>query len=257
MVSKNARLLTVAAIAGLIALSGCGRTSPQMARPLSATSKSGAVAAKGVAPDQVFASDLRRAKYWAGDAVHVMAVHTTFGNSTKLGASANVFFSEEARIAGATSVFVARHYGVSAVAQYTEMKDYAGLAGSLQPIENFVGAARAEEAWSKVKQYNPAPAPSPSAAPAQTYVPNGQTLLSTMAFLVQGTEGADSAWSFYTSKQKFTINALTGALGAPQPRVDPNDRLNTSFEANLQRAAAVWLPNKGTTNRQDEPQGTN
>lgn len=249
MVSKNASLLTVAAIAGLLVLSGCGRSAPQMARPIGATAKSGNVAARGVAPDKVFANDLRRARYWGGDnVVHVMAIHTTFGNSTRFGASANVFYSPDAAQAGKTSVFVARHYGLSPMAQYTEIKDYNGLAAGLKPIVNFASASKAEAAWLRVKKFVPAPGPS---APPTEHV-REPLLLNTMAFLTQG-EGSAATWSFYTGKRKFTVDALTGELNAPQLRVDPNDRLNMNDEASLQRAAAIWLPNKSTTNRQDQP----
>lgn len=257
MASKNARLLVLAAMSGLILLSGCGRTAPQLAYAAKAPAKKAAIGAKAVSPEREFAGDLRRAQYWAPDAVHVMAIHGTRGNTTALSASANVFFSAEAALAGAPSVFVARHFGISVAAQYLELKDYAALAGSLKPISGYTTTA--EVAWKTVKKYVPSapqPSPSPGAGAPTTTTPE-RVMLGTVAFLTQP-ESGDPVWAFYSNKQKFLINATTGALGAPEPQVDPNDRLNRNREADLQRAAAVWLPlSKGQVNRRDEPTPTN
>lgn len=255
MASKNARLLVLAAVSGAILLSGCGRTSPQLAYPAKAASKS-SIGAKSVSPDREFAGDLRRAQYWADDAVHVMAIHGTRGNTTKLSASCNVFYSPEAHYAGKPSVFVARHFGFSIAAQYSEIKDYNGLAGTLKPIVGY--STTAEAAWSKVKKYVPAaPAPSPAPGTMSASQQTERLMLGTTAFLTQP-ESGDPVWAFYSNKQRFLINATTGALGAPEPQVDPNDRLNRNREADLQRAAAIWLPmSLGQTNRQDEPSPTN
>lgn len=254
------KLLVLVTLAG--ALAGCGR-SYQMAVPVAAT-KSAPVSAKGVAPDHeaVLAGDIRRAQYWAGDAKLVMAIHATKLNTTAISASANVFYSEEAFLSGKPAVFVARHFGVRPIAQYTESPDYGRLAGSLAAIGAY--SVKAEEAWKIAKNYQPDPGsgatnpttPAPTPTPAPVAIQK-RIFLESRAFLIQPAAG-DAEWHFYGQNQLFTINAKTRAVSGVSPAINPNDRLNSGREVDLERACAAWLPlSPFGSNVITEPQATN
>lgn len=249
MANKTVRALAALLIPGLL-LAGCGRTGVQPALPAATkVAPSNAVAAKGVSPDHeaTLAGDIRRAQYWAGDAKLVMAIHATTLNTTAVSASANVFYSQENFLAGRTSVFVARHYGFRPIAQYTESVDYNRLAGRLAAIGAY--SVKATEAWKIARSYVPTPAAGQVAA-------KPPLALATRAFLIQ--PSGPAAWHFYSGNQHFTIDATTRAVTAVDPRVNPNDRLNTGMEVDLQRASIAWLPtSKGGDNITTEPTGTN
>lgn len=243
MAFTHARILTLLAVAGLMA-TGCGRQMPQLARPAMEQARQ-PVQARSVTPDQEFAKDLKRALYWDRAAVLVMSVHTTALNTRAISASANVFYSPERAYAGKTSVFVARHYGISAAAQYTEMPDFEGLASSLQPIGAY--KIKAEEAWAMAKNWRRAPAPQPSSLPAGAQVKE-QIMLSSRAFLIQE-KGQSPTWNFYANSHKFTIDANSGQMPEPTIQDNPNDYMNKAREVQLQRAASTWLPTSlGQTN---------
>jgi hypothetical protein len=247
MAKTTARKLMALVAPALIAasLAGCGR-SYQAAVPVAST-RSTVVSAQGVSPDHeaTLAGDIRRAQYWASDAKLVMAIHATKLNTTAISASANVFYSQEAFLSGKTSVLVARHYGLRPLAQYTEVPDYNRLAGSLAAIGAY--SIKAPEAWKIAKNYQPDPAPgatqpAPSAAPtAAPAAPKPRFYLESRSFLIQPAAG-DAEWHFYGGSQFFTINAKSRAVVGPAPAINPNDRLNTGREVDLERAAAAWLP---------------
>jgi hypothetical protein len=248
MANPIARILAAAVIPALL-LSGCGRTI-QPALPAIAKGHQAPVAAKGVSPDHeaTLSGDIRRAKYWMADAELVMAVHSTNFNTTAISASANVFYSQEAFLSGKTCVFVARHYGIRPIAQYTESPDYNRLAGRLKAIGAY--SVKAEEAWRIARSYAPAPAAGQVAA-------KPKLALSSRAFLIQP-EGGTAQWNFYSGNVHFTIDAGSRAVLDMTGRVNPNDRLNAGMEVDLQRAAIAWLPtNRGGDNIITEPQPTN
>jgi hypothetical protein len=245
----------------LTTLAGCGRTY-QAAVPVT-SARTAPVSAQGVAPDHeaVLAGDIRRAQYWASDAKLVMAIHATKLNTTAISASANVFYSEEAFLSGKTCVFVARHYGIRPIAQYTESPDYNRLAGRLAAIGAYT--VKAQEAWRIAKTYQPDPGagaanPAPSAAPtAAPVAPKPRFFMESRAFLIQPAKG-DPEWHFYGANQLFTINAKSRAVAGPTPAINPNDRLNSGLEVDMERAAANWLPlGTGGDNSITEPQPTN
>ena len=243
-----------------VALVGCGRTMNQVARPTGGAKAAPAASmgARAVAPDdaKVLAEDARRANYWSGgDAVRVMAVHTTALNTTAVSAAANVFVSPSKFHDSRPCVFVARHYGFAAVAQYQEIPDYNRLAYGLKPLDPAAIAVSATTAFGLAKGFVP-PAPA-SGQPANTTTAEGATFLASRAILVQaGT--ADPEWRFYASSKKYAINARTKEIVAPTAQVNPADPLNGGGEVDIQRAAAVFLPtNLGQANDRREPKPTN
>ena len=258
------KLMALVAPAVLVTtLVGCGRPY-QSAVPVAST-RTAPVSAQGVSPDHeaTLAGDIRRAQYWASDAKLVMAIHATKLNTTAVSASANVFYSQEAFLSGKTSVFVARHFGLRPIAQYTEVPDYNRLAGTLAGIGAYT--VKAADAWKLAKSYQPdpapgtaTPAPAPSASPSAAPVAaKSRFFLESRAFLIQPT-GADAEWHFYGNNQFFTINAKSRAVVGPVPAINPADRLNTGREVDLERAAAAWLPlSRGGDNIVLEPQATN
>lgn len=259
MASTSTRLL--ATLVAALALAGCGRAAQPLARPAVMT---GATAgARSVTPDheKVFSEDVRRATYWMPDAKLVMAIHATALNTTKISASGNVFFSAEAFQQGRTAVFVARHYGFKPIAQFQQVDDYKHVARRLGAIGSY--AVRSEQAWTIAKGYvpgqpaaqhdpnQPGPAPSPATPTAN------RMMLSTVAFLIQPAAG-DPEWNFYAGAQKFTINARTKQVLDASRRIDAGNPLNDQGDAELQRAAAAWLPlSAGQAVQRTEPRGTN
>jgi hypothetical protein len=263
MANHTARKLALLLTSGLmLTLVGCGRGVPTALSAVDRAKPS--VAAKGVAPDHenVLGEDIRRARYWQADAQLVMAIHATALNTTKISASGNVFYSQEAFLAGQPCVFVARHYGFRPIAQYTESVDFARLAGRLAVIGKY--AVKAEDAWRIAKSYQPAPAPTPTPipgapqamhdpAPAKANAP----IWSSRAVLLQP-EGKAAQWYFYAQNKVITIDAETKAVLDATPRINPNDRLNTGFDVDVQRAAIAWLPtSRGGDNIITEPKATN
>jgi hypothetical protein len=244
-----------------VALAGCGRTMAPMARPIGAQRQAPAsqVGAMAVAPDdaKVLAEDTRRAVYWAGDAVRVMAIHTTGLNTTAISSAANVYLSPSRYHDSQPCVFVARHFGFQVLAQYTQVPDYNRLAYNLKPLVAANIAVAAKTAFDLSKAWAPAqPAsPPPGAAPGGTT--EKAFFLNSRAILVQaGT--ADPEWRFYANGKKYAINARTKEMQAPTPQENPNDPLVQTLEADLQRASSVFLPtNPSQANIRTEPKPTN
>lgn len=243
-----------------VALVGCGRTINQVARPTggakAAPAASAGMGARAVAPDdaKVLAEDERRANYWSGgDAVRVMAVHTTALNTTKVSAAANVFLSPSKFHDSKPCVFVARHYGFAAVAQYQELPDYNKLAYALKPLAKEAIAVNATMAFGLAKGFVP-PAPAAGQPAGGT---EATVFLNSRAILVQ-TGAADPEWRFYASGKKYAINARTKEILAPVAQVNPRDPLNGGAEVDIQRASEVFLPtNLGQANDRREPKPTN
>lgn len=254
---RNAsRLVTLVLVSA--ALVGCGRTLNQVARPTGGAKAAPAasVGTRAVAPDdaKVLTEDDRRANYWSGgDAVRVMAVHTTAMNTTALSAAANVYLSPSKFHDSKPCVFVARHYGFASVAQYQEIPDYNRLAYNLKPLAKASIAVGAKLAFDLAKGFV-APAPASSQPAAAT---EGAFFVASRAILVQaGTP--DPEWRFYAADKKYAINARTKEIVAPTAQVKPNDPLNGGSEVDIQRAAAVFLPtNPMQANDRREPKASN
>lgn len=242
--TRSSRLFSLVLVAA--ALTGCSRAmAPTGAARVSAPA---GVTAQSVAPDdaKVLAEDVRRATYWADDAVRVMAVHTTALGTTALSASANVYYSDANYRRGQVAVFVARHYGFKFAAQFTEVKDRGlqGLASALKPLPGGT-AVTAKLAFDLAKNFKlPAPQPSQPTQPTQPATGAAESLkliTGTRAILVQhGTE--QPQWRFYAGSQKYAINADTKEVLPPEPQVNPNDPLNGGADVAIQRASAVFLP---------------
>lgn len=252
------RVLPLALVA--IALTGCGRTMNQVARPVGGVkanpAASGSMAARAVAPDdaKVLAEDDRRAQYWSGgDAVRVMAIHSTALNTTAISAAGNVYLSPSKFHDSKPCVFVARHYGFAAAAQYQEIPDYNRLAYNLKPLPASGYAVNAKLAFDLARNFVP---PAPAAGQPATGK-EATVFLSTRAILVHaGT--ANPEWRFYASDKKYAIDAITKELQAPTPQVNPKDPLNGGAEVDIQRAAAVFLPTSlSQPNVRKEPTATN
>lgn len=223
-------LTCLALAAALAALVGCGRSAPPLARPLGAA----APAARGVTPGSTFDQDVRRAKYWQADAALVMQIHTTV-LGTGLAASANVFFSREAIVGNQMPVFVARHYGARALAQYQALPDHERYAGTLKPLGAF--QVDAKEAYDLARKVMVQPDPNVPPAPTgdMRYFPSSRALL------FQPGEG-NPEWRVYATSKRWVIDAQTRQVSLPTVRETPSDRLNGSRDADLQRAAQLWLP---------------
>lgn len=241
-----------------VALVGCGRTMNQVARPLGGAKAAPAASmgARAVAPDdaKVLNEDDRRAAYWSGgDAVRVMAIHATALNTASISAAANVYLSPSRYHDARPCVFVGRHYGFAAVAQYTELVDYNRLAYNLRPLVKEQIAVGAKLAFDLAKGFTP---PAPAAGQPANTTKEGTVFLATRAILVQlGT--ADPEWRFYAADKKYAINARTKEMLAPAPQVNPKDPLNGGAEVDLQRAAAVFLPTSlSQPNDRREPKPT-
>lgn len=257
MANHTARKLALLLTSGLLlTVAGCGRNAPSA---LSAVdrAKPAPVSAKGVAPDHdnVLTNDIRRAQYWQPDAALVASIHATSMNTTKISASANVFYSQEAFLEGKPAVFVARHYGIRPAAQYLESPDYTRLAGRLAAIGKY--SVKAEDAWRIAKAYVPGvPSPAPG-QPTVTPVVKPQPIWNSRAVLIQPA-GKAAEWRFFSPTQMLVIDAESKAVIDVSARIDPKDRLNTGFEVDLQRAAIAWLPTGlGGDNVITEPKPTN
>jgi hypothetical protein len=261
--TRSSRLFSLVLVAA--ALTGCSRAmAPTGAAKLPASSAS---TASSVVPDdaKVLAEDARRATYWAGDAVRVMAVHTTALGTTALSASANVYYSDANFRRGEVAVFVARHYGLKFAAQFTELKDRGlqGLASALKPLPSGTNVT-AKLAFDLAKNFKfPSTQPSQPIQPTQPTQPatgaaeSLKLITGTRAILVQ--HGAEPIqWRFYAASLKYAINADTKEVLPPVPQVDPNDPLNGGADVAIQRASAVCLPtNIFQPNDRSAPVGTN
>ncbi len=241
-----------------VALVGCGRTMNQVARPIGGAkaAPASAVGTRAVAPDdtKVLTEDDRRANYWSGgDAVRVMAVHTTALNTTSISAAANVYLSPSRFHDSKPCVFVARHYGFASVAQYQEIPDYNRLAYNLKPLPAAGYAVNAKLAFDLARGFAP---PAPAAGQPANRA-EGSVFLSSRAILVHA-GSANPQWRFYASEKKYAIDAITKEILAPTPQVNPKDPLNGGAEVDIQRAAAVFLPTSlSQANDRREPKPTN
>lgn len=242
------------AFAAVTALSGCGRSTVAMPRQPNMAYRPAPTApatASAVAPDDpaILTEDTRRAVHWSADAVRVLAIHTTGLNTLQVSASANVYFSAARFHDYKPCVFVARRFGFKSLAQYGEVSDYSRLVANLKPLPSDVPVS-AKIAFNVARQ---APASGNCPAGATCPPPAPRNFSSTRALLVNtGTEAP--AWWLYGSGQKFTVNAQTREMSAPEPQSNPNDPLSKGLDVDLQRAAAIFLPaNVRQANERKEP----
>lgn len=248
--------LTVLA-AALVMASGCGHNVLQ-ASTATARTASGA-AAKAVAPDDpaVLADDVKKANYWVerygGDANLVMSIQTTALNTQKISTAANVFFSPEGFYASKPCVFVSRHYFTKGLSQQTEISDYTRLAAGLHKIGDY--SVKTAAAWSLAHGWQPiATACAPNTA-CPTPAPAGKAFFtSSRAMLIQG--ATNPVWELFADGHKYEIDAVANAITAHEDKAaNPNDPLDESGDADLQRASAIWLPtNPMQPNTQAQPQ---
>jgi hypothetical protein len=249
----NTRLLLT--LVGAALLTGCGRAPGSVPRgPIPANGPGGTPSISAVAPDDpgIFKEDTRRARHWSDDAVRVLAIHSTgLGlGLLQVSASANVFFSPNRFHDYKPSVFVARHYGLRAIAQYGAMPDYARLVASLKPLEGPTPVS-AKIAFNIARQ-SPGQASCP---PGTTCPPNAQRSFSLSRAILLNPSNEGPVWWFYTGKKKLTIDASTREVASSAPQVDPNDSLASGLDVDLQRAAAIFLPmNPNQANERTEPQ---
>ena len=240
-----------------VALVGCGRAvSPAAPR---AAGVGATVGANAVAPDdaKVLAEDDRRAQYWAGDAVRIMAIHTTALNTTAISASGNVYLSAARYHDSKPCVFVGRHYGFKAVAQFTELADYNRLAFKLKPLPGAVEVT-ATAALNLAKTFQPAAAACPSGKDCPSPAPAAkQVFLASRAILVQSAGAAAPEWRLYGANKKYAVNTQTKEVTVADQQ-NPGDPLNEGDDVDVQRASAVFLPTSLTqANNRSAPVGTN
>lgn len=247
----NTRLLLT--LVGAALLTGCGRAQGPIPRgPFPANGPGRTPSISAVAPDDpgIFKEDTRRAKHWSDDAVRVLAIHSTGLGLLQVSASANVFFSPSRFHDSKPSVFVARHYGFRAIAQYGAMPDYARLVANLKPLEDSTPVS-AKTAFNMARQ-SPGQASCP---PGTTCPPNAQRSFSLSRAILLNHSNEDPVWWVYTGKKKLTINASTRQVAPAVPQVDPNDSLASGLDVDLQRAAAIYLPvNPNQANERTAPQ---
>ncbi|MEB3196217.1 MAG: hypothetical protein VKP62_03345 [Candidatus Sericytochromatia bacterium] len=236
-----------------LCLTACGRPAPAPIVRLPQAGKRLApqqpVSVSAVAPDQprLLAEDHRRAKQWAADAVRVMGVYSTSGGLAPWTASANVYTSPSRAASGNPAVFVARHFGFQAIAQYSEVADYPQLAGQLAalPDEMPVNAASAITAARQA----PLPSSTPVGSLPRAFTPSRAILL--------GSQGGAPEWRLYDGGVRVTVDARSKTLSPAVAVGNPIDPLAQGIDVDIQRAAAAYLPSGllGPTERR-EPQAS-